>query len=229
MTPSPPHPPRLAQSRRTCLLLAATLAWLWAISVYTPWAGDRAPRLWLYDLLFHARVALLAWAAAEIALVVFRRTHRAPGVLLVLGTVVAAWTAAALYDDSGIGWRWRVLASDAELDAVADAGDSDTRQRAGHVLLDTVRTPCGAQSPWLWLGRPHGAGSGINLALVRNGSAVPQTPVRDAFVFLPLGEGWWLAFENPARHHAAAPPRACVAGIAVASHRAGRAHVAARR
>jgi len=218
-----------AQHARLVLLLAATLAWLWAISPYAPRAADRAPRLWLYDLLFYVRAVLLAWTVAEIAFALFRGTRRSPGVVALLGTVLAAWLGAAAYDDSGVGWRWRVRASGAALAAVAQAGDSDQRQRVGHLLIDTVRTPCGARSPWLWLGRPHGGGSGINLALVRGNGAVPRTPVRDAFVFLALGEGWWLAYENAARHHAAAPQRACTPGTAVGTHRAGLAHVAASR
>ena len=218
-----------AQHVRLALLVAATSAWLWAMSPYTPWAAGRAPRPWLYDLLFYARVALLVWAAAEVAYALFRDAWRSPGAVVLLGTVLATWLGAAAYDDSGIGWRWRVRASGAALAAVAQAGDSDQRQRVGHLLIDTVRTPCGARSPWLWLGRPHGGGSGINLALVRGNGAVPRTPVRDAFVFLALGEGWWLAYENAARHHAAAPQRACVPGTAVGTHRAGVAHVDATR
>lgn len=228
MIPPPSLPPRRLQPLRLVLLLAATLAWLWAISPCTPWAADRAPRLWLYDLLFYARFALLAWLAAEIALALFRRTHRRAGAPMLLALATGTWIGAWLYADSGIGWRWRILASRDALDAVADAGYADHRQRAGHVLVDTVRTPCGAHAPWLWLGRPHGGGSGINLALVRSGSAVPDTPVRDAFVFMPVAGAWWLAYENPARHYAGASQRACTPGTTVPSHRAGLAHVAAR-
>ena len=217
----------MRQPSRLLLLLAATLAWLWASSPYTPWAEDAAPRLWLYDTLYYARVGLLAWLAAETALAAMRPARRGAPALGMLAAVALAWLAGWLYVDSGPGWRWRTRASLAALAAVADAGDSDRRQRAGHVLVDTVRTPCGSAAPWLWLGRPHGGGSGINLALVRS-RGVPSSPVREAFVFLPLGAQWWMAYEDPVRHHAASAVR-CVPGRSVANHRAGLAHVAAGR
>ena len=65
-------------SLRLWVLLAATLGWLWASSVFAPWAADRAPRLWLYDLLFYLRVVLLAWAAAEVLRCALRRTWPRP-------------------------------------------------------------------------------------------------------------------------------------------------------
>lgn len=215
----------MRQRPRLALLLLATLAWLWAASVQTPWAADRAPRLWLYDLLFYLRVVLLAWLAAEGAWLFFRQAQRARMALAMLALVAGAWLGALLYADSGPGWRWRALASRAALEALADAGYSDQRRRAGHVIVDTVRTPCGAHVPWLWLGRPHGAGSGINLALVRS-AGVPDTPVGGAFVFRHLGQDWWMAYENAAAHHAGAARRGCSPGHSVATHRAGRAHVA---
>ena len=48
---------------RVAALSACVAAWLWLWSIYTPWAADRAPRLWLYDVLYYARVLLVAWIA----------------------------------------------------------------------------------------------------------------------------------------------------------------------
>lgn len=218
----------MPQRLRLALLLLATLAWLWASSPYTPWAADRAPRLWLYDLLFYLRVVLLAWLAAETAWLFFRHGRRTRTALAMLALACGAWLAAVLYVDSGPGWRWRTLASRAALETLAQAGYSDQRRRAGHLIVDNVRTPCGVHAPWLWLGRPHGAGSGINLALVRS-AGVPDTPVAEAFVFRALGHGWWMAYENAAAHHAGTARRACSPGLTIATHRAGRAHMSGVR
>src|SRR5688572_32389413 len=64
---------RLPSPLRLWILLAAIVAWLWAGSVFTPWAGDRAARLWLYDFLFYMRFVLLFWAAAEVLRMVLAR------------------------------------------------------------------------------------------------------------------------------------------------------------
>ena len=45
---------------RVAALFACVPAWLWLWSIHTPWAADLAPRLWLYDVLYYARVLLVA-------------------------------------------------------------------------------------------------------------------------------------------------------------------------
>ena len=45
---------------RVAALFACVAAWLWLWSIHTPWAADLAPRLWLYDVLYYARVLLVA-------------------------------------------------------------------------------------------------------------------------------------------------------------------------
>lgn len=222
-----------ASSLRPWCLLAATLAWLWASSVFTPWAADRLPRLWLYDTLFYLRYVLLLWAAAEAACLAFHwRDRRARHALLPLaGTLLAAGTAwVGLHSEAGL--RWRVAASESALAAVADSGASDVRRRAGHFLVDSVRQPCRGQA-WLWLGRPHGGGTGINLALVRSGAAPPRTPAADAFAFWPAGDGWWVAYQHAARYRDAvatgAGTPACPRGRILSRQREGLALVEAGR
>ena len=220
---------------RLWMLLAAILAWCWAGSVFSPWAVDRAPRLWLYDLLFYLRFALLAWAAAEILRIALqialrrgrpRRADIAPLALIALTVLVAQ-----VYQHGEAGLRWKLAASNDALLAVAGAGYSDDRRRAGHFLVDSVRTPCGP-APWLWLGRPFGGGSGINLALVHAGERVPATPFADAFAFWHATDGWWLAYQHGGRYQRAmqrhpSPVAACSAGHVLSRHRQGRAFIAA--
>jgi hypothetical protein len=219
---------------RPWLLLAATLLWLWASSVFTPWAEDRAPRLWLYDLLFYLRFALLFWAVAEILHLAWRRKSRAsmpqalPMVAIVV-LVLAAWT----YERTEAGRRWKVSASRGALTAVARDGYNDRRRRAGHFLVDTTRIPCRDAQPWLWLGRPHGGGTGINLALVHSGNRVPDAPVPDAFAFSPVADGWWMAYQHAGRYRRTMQQRSaslatakCVTG-AVVTHRQGMAFIKA--
>jgi hypothetical protein len=182
-------------SFRPWVLLAATLLWLWASSVFTPWAADRLHRLWLYDTLFYARFALMFWAAAEVALLLFRpRGHRANLALAPLAGTALAVLGSLFYLYSEAGMRWRVVASLQDLSATADAGYSDERRRAGHFLVDSVREPCPGQA-WLWLGRPYGGGTGTSIALVRAGTA-PLAPTADAFAFWPVTQRWWLAYQH---------------------------------
>lgn len=208
-------------------LLACVAAWLWLWSIYTPWAKDLAPRLWLYDLLFYARVVLVAWVLAECALWFWRPAQRGTLASLLLGATLLAAIGGWAYAQSGIGWRWRVLDSAAALDAVAAQGRSDLRQRAGHVLVDSLRFPCDAATPWFWLGRPHGAGSGINLAVVRS-DAMPQAPFAAAFRVRRLDGRWWMAYQDGATYHALqgdTAAAACGTLQAAASHRAGMAFI----
>ncbi len=220
---------RLPASARPWLLLLATLAWLWATSVFTPWAADRAPRLWLYDLLFYARVVLVAWGLAECAWWWWRPAQRGHLASLLLGLTLLAGIGGWAYAQTGIGWKWRVLASAPALDALAAQGRSDLRQRAGHVLVDSLRVPCDAATPWFWLGRPHGAGSGINLAIVRSG-AMPEAPFADAFRLRRIDGDWWMAYQDGATYRAMqgdGAAAACGTPRQAGSHRDGMAFIAA--
>lgn len=212
---------------RVAALSACVAAWLWLWSIHTPWAADLAPRLWLYDVLYYARVLLVAWLLAEVALWCWHPSRRRRLASLLLGGSLLAGIAGWAYAQTGIGWRLRVLASAPALEALAAGGASDLRQRAGQVLVDTLRFPCSASTPWFWLGRPHGAGSGINLAIVRSAS-IPQAPFAQAFRLRRIGAGWWLAYQDGARHRALQGQRdasACVVPAMVSSHRAGMAFV----
>lgn len=217
-------------SLRPWMLLAATLGWLWANSVFAPWAADRAPRLWLYDLLFYLRFALLAWAAVEVLRFALRRTAPRPAEAAALVSVALVLLAAQAYQHTEAGVRWKLAASHDALLAVAGAGHDDQRRRAGHFLVDGVRTPCGAA--WLWLGRPFGGGTGINLALVHAGERAPATPFAEAFVFWHAADGWWLAYQQGDRYRRAvqrvnSERPACRAGMVVQRHRHGQAFIAA--
>ena len=206
--------------------MLAFLAWCWARSVLTPWAASREPRLWLYDALFYLGFVLLAWAAAEVLAFAWdarhgRRSAGAPLAVLLLSAALAWW-----WTHGEGGLRLQLRSSEHALQGVAAAGYGDQRQRAGWFLVDSVRMPCGDSEPWLWLGRPHGAGSGINRALVQGGDHVPATPQRDAYVFRPLGNGWWMAYQH-ARHDLAREDASgrCTDGVQVRSHRHGMAWI----
>lgn len=214
---------------RIAALFACVGAWLWLWSIHTPWAADLAPRLWLYDVLYYTRVLLVAWLLAEVALWYWHPPKRRRLASLLLGGSVLAGIAGWAYAQTGIGWRLRVLASASALDVLAAGGASDLRQRAGQVLVDTVRFPCGANTPWFWLGRPHGAGSGINLALVRSDST-PQAPYADAFRIRRIDGHWWMAYQHGPRYQAVQADdtqAACVVPTMAPSHRAGMGFVEA--
>lgn len=210
---------------RLWMLFALAVLRCWAGSVFTPWAVDLAPRLWLYDVLFYARMLLLFWAACEVLRVLLRRDRRA-AVLVPLALVLATGAFAFIYAQGESGWRGKVAASRDALQASARAGDHDRRHRTGHFIVDTVRRPCRDDQPWLWLGRPHGAGSGTNLALVRSGATVPQTPMAEAFAFWPVRDGWWLAYQHAPRYQralATGGAQRCRPGRVLARHRDGQA------
>jgi len=210
------------------LWILFTLALLrgWAGSVFTPWAVDLAPRLWLYDVLFYARVLLLFWAGCEVLRVLLRRDRRV-AVLVPLALVLATGAFAFVYAQGESGWRGKVAASRDALQSSARGGDHDRRHRAGHFIVDTVRHPCRDDQPWLWLGRPHGAGSGTNLALVRSGAVAPETPMAAAFAFWPVRDGWWLAYQHAPRYHRALVTggQRCQPGRVLARHRDGQAFI----
>jgi hypothetical protein len=97
-----------------CRLIVLTLLgvlWLWAGSVYSPWAEDLDPRLWLYDFLFYSGYILLFWVLVEAGLRLRRyrdgiaslRALFAGACLLVvsgLAVNLPGWIA-----DTEIGWR----------------------------------------------------------------------------------------------------------------------------
>lgn len=223
----------LSSALRPWALLAATLAWLWASSIFTPWAEDRLPRLWLYDILYYLRYVLIFWALAEVIHLVFhwRQPGKRRALLPLAGTILAA-IVAWVYQSSEAGLRWRVDASSEAASAMAEAGFSSQRRRAGHFLVDTVREPCPGQA-WLWLGRPHGGGSGTNVALVRTGARPPQSPSGEAYAFWPATPAWWIAYQHAARDvRSAAHPialAACVPGRVLQRQREGMAWVEAGR
>jgi hypothetical protein len=218
-------------SPRPWILLLATLAWLWATSVFTPWAEDRAPRMWLYDLLFYLRFALLFWGGGELLRLALRRASAMDVVPLAAAAFAVA--AALVYQHSETGLRWKVADSREALIAASKAGHDDRRRRVGHFIVDGVRLPCaGTRQAWLWLGRPHGGGTGTNLALVWGDGQRPATPLRDAFAFWPAGSGWWLAYQHGVRYRRALARRqpgdagTCVPGVVLSRHRQGLALVA---
>jgi hypothetical protein len=224
----------LPVSPRPWLLLLATLAWLWATSVFTPWAEGRAPRMWLYDLLFYLGFALLFWGGGELLRLASRRGPAMDAAPLAVAALVVA--AALGYQHTEAGLHWRIADSRAALAAAAHAGYSDRRRRVGHFIVDSVRLPCtGTRQAWLWLGRPHGGGSGTNLALVWGDGRRPATPLQDAFAFWPAGNGWWMAYQHAGRYrraitrHAAGAAGTCTPGEVVSRHRQGVALVAEGR
>ena len=109
-------------SLRLWMLLAATIAWLWATSVFSPWAVDRAPHLWLHDLLFYLRFALLFWTAAEILRIILRRTRPRLAEFSPLALMALIVLVAQAYQHEEAGLRWKLAASNDALLAVAGAG-----------------------------------------------------------------------------------------------------------
>lgn len=233
--------PRPRFAHRLWLLLALTLALLWAHSPFTPWASSREPMWVLYDGLFYARYVLLFWWGFEALRVLFRqvrreaRRSRGLAEALLLSLIAFVTLAGDNAWDSDIGLRLLAQASESalEADAIAHATDDDRRHRVGAFLFDSRRFPCGTAQPWRWLGRPFGAGTGINQALVRAGDGTPLTPYADAFRFRHLHAGWWIAYQDAheyfTRWHAnqAAGTRPdCLPGTAVATHGEGRRFIA---
>ena len=222
---------RFPASPRPWILLLATLAWLWASSVFTPWAEDRAPRMWLYDLLFYLRFLLLFWGGGELLRLALRRASPVDAVPLAAGACVVL--AALGYQHTEAGLRWKIADSQAALTMAANAGHDDRRRRVGHFIVDGVRVPCaGTRQAWLWLGRPHGGGTGTNLALVRGNGQRPATPLQDAFAFWSAGNGWWMAYQHAGRYRLASARREaddagmCTPGMVLPRHRQGLALVA---
>lgn len=217
---------------RTLLLLTCTLAWAWARSPLTPWAVSAEPRMWLYDLLFYAGFALLAWGLVEACglWVAGRRGHAIgiPACLVAAAAACGLLPFALSFSGHGIALRAR-LSADA-LARETDAGDSMRRHRVGALIVDSRRRPCG--ETWLWLGRPHGAGSGTSMALVRARGPRPLDPDPEAFRYRELGSGWWLAYQHGAKYAARLGrgiPARCVPAEGFVGHRAGMRFVSAGR
>ena len=138
-------PMRFRASLRPWILLLATLAWLWANSVFTPWAEDRAPRLWLYDLLFYLRFVLLFWGGGELLRLALRRGSRTDAVPLA-ATVLVVLVALG-YQHSETGLRWKLAASSDALAATAHDGEPDCRQRTDErASTEPRRNPDGPAS-----------------------------------------------------------------------------------
>lgn len=215
---------RVAAARRWGVALAA-LALAWAGSVYTPWAADAAPRLWLYDLAWYLRFVVLAWGLVEAGLLLRARVARGgPWRALVLAAAIGV--GALLSPRSGTVLAWKVRASGAPLQAYVDAGLPGRRARTGHLIVDGLSRPCAARQPWLWIGRPHGAGSGTSLALVRVDAGPALAPAGDAHRLRVLAGPWWLAYQHAARHARAtregnALRGVCTPAVRVSGHRHG--------
>ncbi|WP_162301433.1 hypothetical protein [Cognatilysobacter segetis] len=210
-----------AAVRWTLPVAAVVLAW--AGSMYTPWAADTASRLWLYDLVYYLRyVALLAWLAVAVRLAATGASRR-QALPLALAALVAA--VVVLVESPGLGLRLRVAASADALDRVAAGPDGLYRRRAGHLIIDGVSRPCDRARPWLWLGRPHGGGTGTGIALVRSPAARPQVPRGGAHRVLHLDGPGWLAFQ----HGAPTPQLACESAVELRDIAAGRAFMARGR
>lgn len=233
--------PRPRFAHRLWLLLALTLALLWAHSPFTPWASSREPMWVLYDGLFYARYALLFWWAFEALRVLFRQVRRearrsrglAEALLLALIAALAQAGGRAYDSDAGLRLLLRASLSALEADAAAYATDDDRRHRVGAFLFDSRRFPCGSAQPWRWLGRPFGAGTGINQALVRVEAGTPLTPYAEAFRFRHLHAGWWLAYQDAHAYltgwhadQAAGTVPACRPGAVIARHGEGRGFIA---
>lgn len=212
---------------RIVVLCLLCLSWLWASSIFTPWAESRDPRLWLYDLLFYARYGLLFWGLGELLFAwqqfststLNRRQLRTHFLLLVICLLnsIAAYT----LSNTGLAYRLRVQLSSVALASSQTAIIADQRHRTGLFLIDNQRAPCADQA-WLWLGQAHGGGSGTNLALVYSAQGIPLSPDVAAFRFWPLADGWWLAYQNPQAYFARAQQHlACRPGLKVNSHRQG--------
>ncbi len=217
---------------RIGLLLVLVVLRIYSGSVFSPWAESELPRLWLYDTLFYAGYLLFFWWGAEALrlIVVRRRTgswrRAAVPLALLLAAAVLPLANFALHRTAA-GWRMRVELSAPSLRSHKDPVIGDRRHRAGWLIIDSVRAPCGDQA-WLWLGRPFGGGTGINLALVHSPPGPPLSPLPEAFRFRRVNDQWWMAYQNPRAYRRGRGYSAedCVAGIVVETHRAGMRYIA---
>lgn len=221
-------------STRLYLFLTLFLLWLWANSIFAPWAESLDPRLWLYDLLFYARFVLLFWGVCELLFACRQIWNRETSKRYVFANILmigiaALSTSAYLYlMYTGDGFRLRVKLSSSALATLQQPGFSDQRERVGWFLIDNRRQPCTEES-WLWLGEVYGGGTGNNLALVHSRSNSPKTPVLEAFRFWPLSGEWWLAYQNPERYYKQLEvSKSCVEGRIVVTHEQGMEFIGSR-
>jgi hypothetical protein len=188
--------------------------------------------MWLYDLLYYAGFVLLAWGLIEAGglWMARHRGHKigAPTCLLAAAAVCGLLPLAL--SASGYGIALQAWLSEDALASEVDAGDSTHRHRAGALIVDSRRRPCG--ETWLWLGRSHGAGSGTNLALVHARGPRPLDPDPEAFRYRSLDGGWWLAYQHGAKYAAGLRQGAsarCMPTEGIVGHRAGMRFVAGGR
>lgn len=218
---------------RLLLLCLLAAAWFYGKTVFAPWAESAADLIWLYDLLLYSGFALYLWGLGEIIwLVILRRRQQATRPQLGLAMVLLACAgliglAHHVIHHTGTGWNLRVNWSTEALQAYTQPGYSDQRRRVGWLLVDTVRAPCRVE-PWLWLGRPFGAGSGINRALVFSPGSVPLSPHPSGLAFVAVDEGWWMAYQNPESFYRepGLAPETCRPGAVLNSHRQGERFIA---
>lgn len=212
---------------RFFIYLTLLVLWLWANSVFTPWVTSMQPLMWLYDALFYLGFALTFWATIE--LVVLIRQLLAKDVvnsmlafkccMLLICSLLFAVIYAMPSTDAGV--RAMVKLSSRSLALHQTVVYADHRHRVGWFLVDSQRSPCGNQ-PWLWLGKPYGAGTGNNTALVYSKNTVPKTTMADAFRFWSIDGHWWLAYQNPDRYFVQIGKASrCLPGQIVNSHRHG--------
>lgn len=213
---------------RLGLLCVLAVVWLFGKSVFAPWAVSPQPRLWLYDTLLYSGFALYLWGLGEtIRLAILIRRQRVNGrraaiALMLLTLAGVTGLAHHIVHHTATGWTLRTAWSQDALQVFHRPGFSDQRQRVGWLIIDSVRAPCETQ-PWLWLGRPFGAGSGINRALVFSPTGPPRSPHSTALAFVRLHGDWWMAYQNSERYYRepALPASDCVAGTILDSHRKG--------
>ena len=229
------QPANRATLIRLTLLCFLALFWLYAKSVFAPWAESPEPRLWLYDTLLYSGFFLWIWGVGEaIRLVVVLRQHpqsrnQLAIAALLLGIAGLTGLAHHVLNHTGTGWDLRIAWSAEQLEAFTTPSWSDQRQRVGWLLVDSVRMPCQDQA-WLWLGRPFGGGSGINRALVFSPDSVPLTPHESGLRFVAVNDFWWMAYQNPDRFYGetSLEPAQCRQGTTLASHRQGERFIAGR-
>ena len=188
--------------------------------------------MWLYDLLYYAGFVLLAWGLVEAGglWMAHRRGHRIGASACLVAAAAACGLLPFALSASGYGIALQTWFSADALAREADAGDSTHRHRTGALIVDSRRRPCG--ETWHWLGRPHGAGSGTSLALVRADGPRPLDPDPEAFRYRDLGGGWWLAYQHGARYAAGlghGAPARCTPAEGIVAHRAGMRFVAGGR
>jgi hypothetical protein len=214
-------------SPRLYLFLLLFALWFWASSIFSPWAESVTPRLWLYDILFYTRFALLFWGVFEF-LFAWRKISNKQGLkrqgvanMLAIGLVALCVSAYLFVMHTGNGYQLRVKLSSAMLAELPQPVYSDQRVRIGWFLIDSQRQPC-TDEPWLWLGEVYGAGTGNNLALVYSKRDAPKTPVLQGFRFWSLSNHWWLAYQNPERYNLHLnDSNSCVDGQLVTTHKQG--------